>query len=84
MEITFNINAKSQKEISTIKKILEALDVDFTSSDSHFKNPSPSNDKWFENTENLKKVEEIIKEHKSGNLKSKSLSKEQQKELLGL
>lgn len=84
MEITFNINAKNQKEISTIKKILKALDIDFTSSDSDFKNPSPSNDTWFQNDENLKKVEQIIEQHKSGKLKSKHLSKEQQKELLGL
>ena len=84
MEVIFNINAKNQKEISTIKKILRALDVDFTSESKDSGNPSPSNDKWFENEENLKLVQDAVKAYKSGKMKTKILSKKEQKKLLGL
>ena len=49
-----------------------------------FKNPSPSNDPYFANPENVLELERRIDEIKSGKVKFNVLTKERQKELLGL
>ncbi|SIT96445.1 hypothetical protein SAMN05660493_01125 [Epilithonimonas bovis DSM 19482] len=77
---TIKVKYTSKKQLSTLKKVLSALDFEF--SEEEFKNPSPSGDKWFENPKNLEMIDIGISDLKSG--KKTVLTKELQKELLGL
>ncbi len=77
---TLKVKYRSKKELSTLKKVLSALDFEVI--DDEFKNPSPSGDKWFENPENLELIKIGEKQLREG--KGILLTKELQKELLGL
>lgn len=77
---TIKVKYANKKQLSTLKKVLSALDFEF--SEEEFKNPSPSGDKWFENPKNLEMIDKGISDLKSG--KKTVLTRELQKELLGL
>lgn len=77
---TIKVKYANKKQLSTLKKVLSALDFEF--SEEEFKNPSPSGDKWFENPKNLEMIDRGISDLKSG--RKTVLTKELQKELLGL
>lgn len=77
---TIKVKYANKKQLSTLKKVLSALDFEF--SEEKFKNPSPSGDKWFENPKNLEMIDRGISDLNSG--KTTILTKELQKELLGL
>ena len=49
-----------------------------------FENPSPSDDPYFANPENIAELERRIEEIKGGKVKFTVLTKERQKELLGV
>jgi len=49
-----------------------------------FENPSPSDDPYFANPENIAELERRIEEIKDGKVKFSVLTKERQKELLGI
>lgn len=76
---TIKVKYRTRKQLSTLKKVLEALDFEI---EEEFQNPSPSGDKWFENPENLKLIDKGISDLKEG--RKTILTKELQKELLGL
>ena len=49
-----------------------------------FENPSPSDDPYYANPENIAELERRIEEIKDGKVQFSVLSKERQKELLGI
>ena len=77
---TIKVKYANKKQLSTLKKVLVALDFEF--SEEEFKNPSPSGDKWFENPKNLELIKTGERQLREG--KGKILTKQLQKELLGL
>lgn len=76
---TIKVKYANKKQLSTLKKVLSALDFEF--SEEEFKNPSPSGDKWFENPKNLEMIR--IGEQQLREGKGSILTKELQKELFG-
>lgn len=76
---TIKVKYANKKQLSTLKKVLSALDFEF--SEEEFKNPSPSGDKWFENPKNLEMIKTGEKQLREG--KGKLLNKEFRKELFG-
>lgn len=76
---TIKVTYANKKQLSTLKKVLSALDFEF--SEEEFKNPSPSGDKWFENPKNLEMIK--IGEQQLREGKGKILTKELKKELFG-
>ncbi|UOE39727.1 hypothetical protein MTP09_07275 [Chryseobacterium suipulveris] len=76
---TIKVRYRTRKQLSTPKKVLEALDFEI---EEDFQIPSPSGDKWFENPENLKLIDKGISDLKEG--RKTIFTKELQKELLGL
>ena len=77
---TIKVKYANKKQLSTLKKVLAALDFEF--SEEEFKNPSPSGDKWFENPKNLEMIKTEEQQLREG--KGQILTKQLQKELLGL
>ena len=75
---TIKVKYRTQKQLSTLKKVLSALDFEI---EEEFKNPSPSGDKWFENPKNLEMIKVGEKQLREG--KGTILTKELQKELFG-
>jgi len=84
MEASIIIHPRNQKEASLLKKVLKALDAQFVLKEEKTESLSPSNDPYFDIPENVAELERRIEDLKTGKSKSKILSKEQQKELLGL
>ena len=84
MEASIIIHPRNQKEASLLKKVLKALDAQFVLKNEKTESLSPSNDPYFDIPENVAELERRIEDLKTGKSKSKILSKEQQKELLGL
>lgn len=76
---TIQVKYTSKKQLSTLKKVLSALDFEF--SEEEFKNPSPSGDKWFENPKNRDLIKTGERELREG--KGKILTKELRQELFG-
>lgn len=76
---TIKVKYANKKQLSTLKKVLSALDFEF--SEEEFKNPSPSGDKWFENPKNLEMIR--IGEQQLREGKGKILTTELKKELFG-
>lgn len=76
---TIKVKYANKKQLSTLKKVLSALDFEF--SEEEFKNPSPSGDKWFENPKNLEMIK--IGEQQLREGKGKLLTKDFKKELFG-
>ncbi len=75
---TLYVKYRTKKQLSTLKKLLSALDFEIEESD---KNPSPSKDKWFENPKNLEMIK--IGEQQLREGKGRILTKELRKELFG-
>ncbi len=84
MEASIIIHPRNRKEASLLKKVLKALDAQFVLKDEKSESLSPSNDPYFDNPENVAELERRIADLKTGKSKSKILSIEEQKELLGL
>lgn len=76
---TLKVKYRTQKQLATLKKVLSALDFEI---EEESRNPSPSGDQWFENPKNIEILDKGISDLKSG--KKTILTKELQKELLGL
>lgn len=76
---TITVKYKSKKQLSTLRKILSALDFEI---EEKFENPSPSGDKWFENPKNIEMIDRGMEDLRNG--RKKILTPEVQKELLGL
>jgi len=76
---TIKVKYRNKKQLSTLKKVLSALDFEF--SEDEIKNPSPSGDKWFENPKNLELIK--IGEQQFSEGKGIVLTEELQKELFG-
>ena len=76
---TIKVKYRNKKQLSTLKKILSALDFEF--SDDDFKNPSPSGDQWFESQKNMELIK--IGEQQLREGKGKLLTKDLRKELFG-
>ncbi len=77
---TIKVKYRNKKQLSTLKKVLVALDFEFDEEET--KNPSPSGDDWFDNPKNIKLIDKGIEDLKAG--RKTVLTKEMQKELLGL
>lgn len=75
---TLKVKYKNQRQLSTLKKVLSALDFEI---EEEFKNPSPSGDKWFENPKNLEMIDIGEKQLREG--KGIILTKKLKKELFG-
>lgn len=73
---TLKVKYRTQKQLSTLKKVLSALDFEI---EEEFKNPSPSSDQWFENPKNIEIIELGEKQLREG--KGTILTKELRKEL---
>jgi len=73
------VKYRNKKQLSTLKKVLSALDFEF--SEDELKNPSPSGDKWFENPKNLELIKTGEKQLREG--KGKILTQDLKKELFG-
>ena len=84
MEASIIIHPRNRKEASLLKKVLKALDAQFVFKEEKSESLSPSNDPYFDIPENVAELERRIENLKKGKSKSKILSKEAQKELLGL
>ena len=84
MEPSIIIHPRNRKEASLLKKVLKALDAQFVSKEQKSESLSPSNDPYYDIPENVAELERRIADLKTGKSKSKILSKEEQKELLGL
>lgn len=84
MAASIIIHPRNRKEASLLKKVLKALDAQFVFKEEKAESLSPSNDPYFDIPENVKELERRIKNLKTGKSKSKILSIEEQKELLGL
>ncbi len=76
---TIKVKYANKKQLSTLKKVLSALDFEF--SEDEFKNPSPSGDKWFENPKNLELIKIGEKQLREG--KGRTLTQDLKKELFG-
>lgn len=84
MEASIIIHPRNRKEASLLKKVLKALDAQFVFKEGKSESLSPSNDPYFDIPENVAELERRIENLKTGKSKSKILSVEAQKELLGL
>ena len=84
MEASIIIHPRNKKEASLLKKVLKALDAQFVFKEEKHESLSPSNDPYYDIPENVVELERRIADLKTGKSKSKILSKEAQKELLGL
>jgi hypothetical protein len=84
MEASIIIKPRNRKEASLLKKVLKALDAQFVLKKEQPESLSPSNDPYFDIPENVAELERRINDLKTGKSKSKILSREAQKELLGL
>lgn len=73
---TIKVGYRTKKELSTLKKVLLALDFEI---EEEFQNPSPSGDKWFENPKNLELIKIGEKQLREG--KGRILTKEEQDKL---
>jgi len=69
------------KEDVTVKRGKRLFQI---TSKHQLENPSPSDDPYFANPENIAELERRIEEIKSGKVKFSVLTKERQKELLGI
>lgn len=77
---TITVKYKNKKQLSTLKKVLEALEFDFEENFPPYKNPSPSGDTWWDEPKNMENVLQGIKDIKAG--RSKEFSLEELKELM--
>ncbi|MBV6880500.1 hypothetical protein NG800_017885 [Epilithonimonas ginsengisoli] len=84
MEASIIIHPRNRKEASLLKKVLKALDAQFVFKEEKSESLSPSDDPYFDIPENVAELERRIENLKTGKSKSKILSIEAQKELLGL
>ena len=84
MEASIIIHPRNKKEASLLKKVLKALDAQFVFKEEKPESLSPSNDPYYDIPETVAELERRIADLKTGKSKSKILSKEAQKELLGL
>ena len=80
------IKPRNRKELSTLKKILEALDASFVLKKEVKKSVSPSNDPYYDIPENVAELEKRIKNLKKNTNENKVIlkTKEDIKNLLGL
>lgn len=80
------IKPRNRKELSTLKKILEALDASFVLKKEVKKSVSPSNDPYYDIPENVAELEKRIKNLKKSTNENKVIlkTKEDIKNLLGL
>lgn len=76
---TITVKYRSKKQLSTLKKVLSALDFEI---EEKFENPSPSGDKWFENSKNLEMIERGLEDSRNG--RKRILTIEEQKQLLSV
>lgn len=79
---TITVKYKTKKQLSTLKKVLEALEFDFEEPRAEYKNPSPSGDTWWDEPENYYAVLKAVEESKTS--EKTELTKEKLKDLLGL
>ena len=84
MSASIIIHPRNRKEAALLKKVLKALDAQFVFKEEKSESLSPSNDPYFDIPENVLELERRIEDLKTGKSKSKILSIEAQKELLGL
>lgn len=80
------IKPRNRKELSTLKKILEALDASFVLKKEVKESVSPSNDPYYDILENVAELEKRIKNLKKNTNENKVIlkTKEDIKNLLGL
>ncbi|SIS86863.1 hypothetical protein SAMN05421789_10956 [Kaistella chaponensis] len=80
------IKPRNRKELSTLKKILEALDASFVLKKEVKESVSPSNDPYYDIPENVAELEKRIKKLKKNTNENKVIlkTKEDIKNLLGL
>ena len=80
------IKPRNRKELSTLKKILEALDASFVLKKEVKKSVSPSNDPYYDIPENVAELQKRIKNLKKNTNENKVIlkTKEDIKNLLGL
>lgn len=84
METSIIIKPRNRKESSLLKKVLKALDAQFVLKEEKKESISPSNDPYFDIPENVAELERRLENLRTGKSKSRILTKELQKELLGL
>ena len=80
------IKPRNRKELSTLKKILEALDASFVLKKEVKESVSPSNDPYYDIPENVAELEKRIENLKKSTNENKVIlkTKEDIKNLLGL
>lgn len=80
------IKPRNRKELSTLKKILEALDASFVLKKEVKESVSPSSDPYYDIPENVAELEKRIKNLKKNTNENKVIlkTKEDIKNLLGL
>lgn len=78
---TITVKYKTKKQLSTLKKVLEALEFDFEENFPPYKNPSPSGDTWWDEPENYYAVLKAVEESKTS--EKIILTEERKKELFG-
>lgn len=81
---TIVVKPRNRKEAATLKKVLKALDADFSMEENE--SLSPSNDPYFDNPKNIEELNKRIADIRSGKEKSSIVlkNKEDIKEFLGL
>ena len=80
---TITIKYKNKKQLSTLKKVLTALDFEFEENGKFppYENPSPNEDEWWDVPENFYGVLKAIEEAKISN--KIRLTEELKQELFG-
>lgn len=78
---TITVKYKTKKQLSTLKKVLEALEFDYEEARAEYTNPSPSGDTWWDEPENYYAVLKAVKESKTS--EKILLTEERKKKLFG-
>lgn len=85
MEASIIIHPRNRKEASLLKKVLKALDAQFVLREEKSESLSPSNDPYYDNSENVAELERRIADLRTNKeMKVVLKSKEDIKNFLGL
>ncbi|MDE5876973.1 MAG: hypothetical protein K2H47_05695 [Muribaculaceae bacterium] len=84
VEVLQKLSLKAVAQGKSLKKFIETLLINEANSISVeiSTNPSPSDDPWFDDPENIAELDEGIRQHKEG--KTKAYTIEEIRELLGI
>lgn len=78
------LHPQNKAQLDAIKAIARALKVPFNRAEEKTRNPSPSNDKWFSNPENMDIAEKAVVDFKANPKVGTRLNKSDINNLLGL